>query len=199
MSKESTEQDVRVVLYDTSKQKMAYIMFFNDTELLLDCERVKIFRDGDKLYFTKGDGNIPGSVKLSGKRYDVLQIVLDYNLLIDLEGNYDLKCDTYRQHYYISKSEKLSDYEHVRSIKDCKQLNHNPGVREKGVYKKGESSMTAILTDKGKKVAENAIKQKQQQKKTAVVKALWELLKVQVTDNEDALSTIELLEKYIKL
>ena len=61
MSRENTEFDVRVALYDGSKNPLANIVFFNDTELLLECKRVVVVRDGNRLYFHKGD-SVQGSV-----------------------------------------------------------------------------------------------------------------------------------------
>ena len=210
MSKENTGYDVSIALYSVSKGKgnAAVVTFFNDTELVLDCTRVKLVRDGDKLYFHRGD-LVKDSIKLSGYSYtdykNLLQLHTDYSKVKDMEGTYDLKYDKDVDLYYIDKQECVSTYIHKKpSRKGIKQLNHNPGEREK----RGEYIMSPRLTDKGKSVVEQAQVEKQEQKSlkkvvekttatTIVIKALINLLKVQVEGNDDALSTIDALEKYI--
>ena len=211
MSKENTGYDVSIALYSVSKGKgnAAVVTFFNDTELVLDCTRVKLVRDGDKLYFHRGD-LVKDSIKLSGYAYadckNLLQLHTDYSKVKDMEGTYDLKYDKDVDLYYIDKQECVSAYIHKNpSRKGIKQLNHNPGEREK----RGEYVMSPRLTDKGKSVANAKQVEKQEQESskkkvmektaatTIVIKALINLLKVQVEGNEDALSTIDALEKYI--
>lgn len=195
MSKEHTDCDVVVKLYDGSKSKIAHITFFNDCEQLLECKRVTVVRDGNRLYFHKGDA-VKGSIKLSGADKSTLQLWSDYSKVRDLEGRYDLKYDKERDIYYIDKQEKLNEYIHHVVRKGVKQLNHNPGNREPAQLT-GEKVMTAIINNKGKKVIEVAKKQSKEATNTVVVKALLELLKTQVKGNEDALSTIEVMEKFM--
>lgn len=200
MSRDNTEYDVRVALYDGTKTPLANIVFFNDCELLLECERVLIRRDGNRLYFTKGD-KTAGSVKLSTKSKDRLQLWKDYSKVRDLEGRYDLKYDNLCDTYYIDKSEILSDDDISRrgTIKGVKHLNHNPGNREKGTQMTVAipKTKTPQLTEKGKSTVANAEKQSTQEAQQVVVKALLALLKTQVKGNKDALSTISALENYI--
>ena len=120
----------------------------------------------------------------------------DYSKVRDLEGRYDLKYDKEHDLYYIDKQEKLNEYIHHVSRKGVKQLNHNPGNREK-VELKGEQIVTAILKDRGKRAIETAQKQKKEDANSVVVKALMQLLKTQVKGNAEALSTIEVMEKFI--
>lgn len=191
MSRENYDYDVRVVLYDATKGNTAQIVFFNDVDVLLECSRIKIVRDGDKLYFHNGDV-VSGSIKLSGHSKNTLQIQADYDKVKDLEGLYDVKYDNKLDLYYIDKTEKLSDYDgHKYFRKGIVQSVHNVGEREK----RGEVIMTAELTDKGKKVVENG--KNKNAGKDVVVKALLTLLRIQVEDNSDAISTIEALEKFI--
>lgn len=195
MSKDNTNFDVRIALYEASKKNIANIIFFNETELLLECNRVTLVRDGDRLYFHKGDG-IVGSVKFSTPYKDKLQLWKDYSKVRDLEGRYDLKYDKDHDMYYIDKSEKLSEDDLSRrgTIKGTKQLNHNSGKREK----KGETIVAPIkITPKGKQVVEVAKTQKKETSKNVVVQALIALLRTQVDGNADALSTIDALEKFI--
>ena len=194
MSKESTSCDVQIRLYDGSRAPVAHIIFFNDCELLLECKRVIVVRDGNRLYFHKGD-SVKGSIKFSAKG-TTLQLWKDYIKVKDLEGRYDLKYDKDSDIYYIDKQEKLNEYIHHRSIKGCKQIQHNPGNREK-VELKGEQIVTAILKDRGKKAVETANRQKKADENSLVVKALMQLLKTQVEGNAEALSTIEVMEKFI--
>ena len=194
MSKENTNCDVIVKLYEASRTPIAHIVFFNDCELLLECKRVTVVRDGNRLYFHKGD-SVKGSIKFSGNN-STLQLWKDYSKVRDLEGRYDLKYDKEHDLYYIDKQEKLNEYIHHVSRKGVKQLNHNPGNREK-IELKGEQIVTAILKDRGKKVIETAQKQKKEDDNTVVVKALMQLLKTQVKGNSEALSTIEVMEKFI--
>lgn len=196
MSRENTDYDVSVALYDaTKKSNIARIVFYNDTEILLECNRVKLVREGDRLYFHKGDA-IKNSIKLSGKLNDTLQLWSDYDKVKDLEGLYDAKYDKDLDLYYIDKNERLSDYDgHKYTIKGSKQVNHNAPKREK----RGETVMTAVLTERGKKVVE-AGKGDAVSKTAAtdvVVKALLTLLKTQVEGNKEALDTIDALEKFI--
>ena len=197
MSKENYDYDIRVVLYDSTKANIAQIVFFNDVDVLLECKRVKIVRDGDKLYFHKGD-TVSGSIKLSGKNKNILQIQRDYNKVKDLEGLYDAKYDKDLDLYYIDKTEKLSEYDgHKYTVKGTVQSVHNVGERDK----RGEVIMTAKLTENGKKVAENYKIVRESSKKDlatgVVVNALITLLKTQVEGNTDAMATIEALEKFI--
>lgn len=192
MSKECTEYDVRVALYKGTKAPLANVLFFNDTELMLECKRVTIVRDGNRLYFHKGDAT--KGIKLTGKDdKNCLQLWSDYSKVRDLEGYYDLKYDKDSDLYYIDKQEKLSDHEHKFELRGTKQLNHNPGNREK----RGEQVMTVSIKDRGQKVAENAKKANKNEATNVVVKALITLLKTQVEGNVDALSTIDALEKFI--
>ena len=64
MSKDNTSYDVRVALYDGTRNPLALVQFFNDCELLLECKRIIVVRDGSRLYFHKGD-TVKGSIKLS--------------------------------------------------------------------------------------------------------------------------------------
>ena len=194
MSKENTECDVRVALYDGTKNQIAHVMFFNDCELLLECTRVTVVRDGNRLYFHKGDA-VKGSIKFSGKdAKNILQLWSGYSKVRDLEGKYDLKYDKEHDLYYIDKTEKLDEYNHHIIHKGIKQLNHNPGNREK----RGETTMAPVtIKVKGQKAIEVAQKQKKENSKNVVVKALVELLKTQVKGNDEALSTIDALEKFI--
>lgn len=194
MSKENTNCDVIIKLYDASKTQIAHVVFFNDCELLLECKRVTVVRDGNRLYFHKGD-SVKGSIKFSGNN-STLQLWKDYSKVRDLEGRYDLKYDKEHDLYYIDKQEKLNEYIHHVSRKGVKQLNHNPGNREK-VELKGEQIVTAILKDRGKKAVETAQKQKKEDENSLVVKALMQLLKTQVKGNSEALSTIEVMEKFV--
>lgn len=192
MSKECTEYDVRVALYKGTKAPLANVLFFNDTELMLECKRVTIVRDGNRLYFHKGDAT--KGIKLTGKDdKNCLQLWSDYSKVRDLEGYYDLKYDKDSDLYYIDKQEKLSDHKHKFELRGTKQLNHNPGNREK----RGEQVMTVSIKDRGQKVAENAKKANKNEATNVVVKALITLLKTQVEGNADALSTIDALEKFI--
>jgi len=194
MSKENTNYDVRIALYDGTKNPIANIQFFNDCELLLECKRITVIRDGSRLYFHKGD-SVKGSIKLSGSG-EKLQLWKDYSKVRDMEGKYDLKYDKERDLYYIDKENKLSNHIHRSPVKGVKQLNHNVGNREH-VELKGEQIVTAIIKDRGKKAVENANKQKKADENSLVVKALMQLLKTQVKDNAEALSTIEVIEKFI--
>ena len=192
MSKECTEYDVRIALYKGTKAPLANIVFFNDTELMLECKRVTVVRDGNRLYFHNGDAT--NGIKLTGKdSKNCLQLWSDYSKVRDLEGYYDLKYDKDSDLYYIDKQEKLSDHEHKFELRGTKQLNHNPGNREK----RGEQVMTVSIKDRGQKVAENAKKVNKNEATNVVVKALITLLKTQVEGNADALSTIDALEKFI--
>ena len=196
MSKENTNCDVIVKLYDASKTQIAHIVFFNDCELLLECKRVTVVRDGNRLYFHKGD-SVKGSIKFSGNNDDnILQLWKDYSKVRDLEGRYDLKYDKEHDLYYIDKNEKLNEYIHHVSRKGVKQLNHNPGNRVQEELK-GEKIVTAILKDRGKKVVETVNKQKKDDETALVLKALMQLLKTQVKGNSEALSTIDVMEKFI--
>ena len=204
MSKESTSYDVKVALYDVSKGKAALIEFYNDSEALFDCKRIKLVRDEDRLYFHRGD-LVKDSIKLSGHTYNgyknLLQLYSDYSKVEDMEGYYNLKFDSEMDLYYIDKQQVLSPY--IRrgdTRKGVKQLNHNPGDREK----RGDYIMTATLKEPAKKIVENKKQQEVQTKSmeqrtatTIVIKALINLLKTQVEGNEEALSTIDALEKYI--
>lgn len=196
MSKENPDYDVRVVLYDSTKANIAQIVFFNDIDVLLECERVKIVRDGDRLYFHKGDA-VSGSIKLSGLYKNILQIQKDFDKVKDLEGIYDVKHDNKLDMFYIDRNERLADYDgHKYFMKGVKQLNHNAGEREE----RGEIVMAAQLTEKGRKVVEAHQKEVARQSVTPteiVIKALVALLKTQVEGNIDALTTIEALEKFI--
>ena len=194
MSKENTSYDVRVALYDGTRNPLALVQFFNDCELLLECKRIIVVRDGSRLYFHKGD-TVKGSIKLSGSG-DKLQLWKDYSKVRDMEGNYDLRYDKDVDLYYLDKDNKLSEHIHRAPVKGTKQLNHNAGNRET-VELKGEQIVTAILKDRGKKVVETAQKQKGANEKVLVVKALMQLLKTQVRDNAEALSTIEVMENFI--
>lgn len=194
MSSENTNYDVRIALYDGTRNPLALVQFFNDCELLLECKRVTVVRDGNRLYFHKGD-NVKGSIKLSSDG-NKLQLWKDFSKVRDLEGNYDLKYDKEHDLYYVDKENKLSEHIHRSPIKGVKQLNHNPGNRET-VELKGEQIVTAILKDRGKKAVEIAQKQKKETSKVVVVNALVALLKTQVVGNEDALATIDALEKFI--
>lgn len=194
MSKECTEYDVRIALYKGTKAPLANIVFFNDTELMLECKRVTVVRDGNRLYFHKGDAT--KGIKLTGKDVkNCLQLWSDYSKVRDLEGYYDLKYDKDQDLYYIDKQEKLSDHEHKFELRGTKQLNHNPGTREK----RGEQVMTVTIKDRGQKAAQNMPKQTVAKNvaTNVVVKALITLLKTQVEGNADALSTIDALEKFI--
>ena len=196
MSKESTSCDVQVRLYDGTKAPVTHVIFFNDCELLLECKRVTVVRDGSRLYFHKGD-SVKGSIKLSGKdAANILQLWKDYSKTRDLEGRYDLKYDKDQDLYYIDKNEKLNEYIHHHSIKGVKQANHNPGNRVQEELK-GEKIVTAILKDRGKKAVETATKQKKDDETALVVKALMQLLKTQVKGNSEALVTIDVMEKFI--
>lgn len=198
MSRENTECDVKIALYQTSKGRAANIYFFNDNEMLLECKRVKLIRDGSKLYFHKGD-SVSGSIKFSGRCTNVLQMYTDYDKVKDMEGTYDIKYDKEFDLYYIDKEERVGDYEYkgLGTRLGNKQLNHNPGNREK----RGEYIMTAALTDNAKKIVEKSKETKTATNKTAattvVIKALVSLLRLQVDGNEEALSTIDALETYI--
>jgi len=195
MSNENINCDVIVKLYEASRTSIAHVVFFNDCELLLECKRVTVVRDGNRLYFHKGD-SVKGSIKFSGQN-NTLQLWKDYSKVRDLEGRYDLKYDKEHDLYYIDKQEKLNEYIHHVSRKGVKQLSHNPGNREK-VELKGEQIVTAILTDRGKKVVENVQKQKKEEDvNSVVIKALIELLKTQIKGNSEALSTIDVMEKFI--
>jgi len=195
MSNENINCDVIVKLYEASRTSIAHVVFFNDCELLLECKRVTVVRDGNRLYFHKGD-SVKGSIKFSGQN-NTLQLWKDYSKVRDLEGRYDLKYDKEHDLYYIDKQEKLNEYIHHVSRKGVKQLSHNPGNRE-SVELKGEQIMTAILTDRGKKVVENVQKQKKEEDvNSVVIKALIELLKTQIKGNSEALSTIDVMEKFI--
>ncbi len=191
MSKENTECDVRVALYDGSKNPLTHIVFFNDCELLLESRRITVVRDGNRLYFHKGD-NIVGSIKLSTKDKNTLQLWKDYGKTRDLEGTYDLKYDAELDLYYIDKQEKLGEYFHHVVHKGTKQLNHNPGNRkpEKGV----EKVMSPVTV---KKPIKMPIETKDKAKEV-VVKALFELLKTQIKGNDDAMFTVNTLETYMK-
>ena len=199
MSRENTEFDVRVALYDGSKNPLANIVFFNDTELLLECKRVVVVRDGNRLYFHKGD-SVQGSVKISGRDNDRLQLWSDYSKVRDLEGRYDLKYDKDQDIYYIDKTEKLSD-DDIRlrgTRKGLKQLNHNPGNRGQ----KGDLEMTVAISKTKKTPTSkqpNIMKMvnKKDETNEVVVKALLELLKTQVVGNDNAINTIKTLEQFI--
>lgn len=194
MSVENTAFDIRIALYDGSKKPLAQIVFYNDTELLLECKRVKVVRDGNRLYFHKADST--GGIKLSTATKDRLQLWSDYSKVKDLEGRYDLKYDKSVDLYYIDKSEKISEDDLSRrgSVKGTKQLNHNPGKREKGEQK----IMAPVkITEKGKKAVEIVQRKEKESNNVVVVKALVALLKTQVKGNAEALSTIDTLEKFI--
>ena len=201
MSRDNIECDVRIAHYKTSKGNSANILFFNDSELLLDCKRVKLVRDGSRLYFHRGD-SVSGSIKLSGKNAaNILQLYLDYDKVKDMEGVYDIKYDKEFDLYYIDKDERIGNcnYKGLGSRLGIKQLNHNPGSREK----RGEYVMTATLTENAKKmvVGTKVTEKKTTVSKTAattvVIKALISLLRIQVEGNDEALSTIDALENYI--
>ena len=192
MSKENTEFDVRVAVYDCTHRAVTNIYFFNDCESILESKRVKVVRDDNRLYFTKGDA-VKGSIKLSGRDKNTLQLWSDYSKTRDLEGNYDLKYDSKLDMYYIDKDNKLSDARYKTSTKGIPQNNHNP-QREK---REGEQVMTVAIKDRGKKVVETTQKQKKEDENSLVVKALMQLLKTQVKGNSEALSTIEVIEKFI--
>ena len=183
MSRDNVNFDVRVAIYDGSKHPLCNIKFYNDCEILLDGERFSLERDGDRLYIVPD----PSGVKLSCKTKDTLQIWKDFSKTRDLEGTYDLKYDSAKARYFIDKSQKISDHEHKSILKGTKQLNHNSGEREK-------RPMTVTITDKGRSLVE---KQKKKEKEDVVIRALFALLKEQVKDNADALSTIEVLEKVV--
>ena len=190
MSRENTEYDVRVVLYDSTKANIAQIVFFNDVDVLLECKRVKIVRDGNRLYFHKGDA-VSGSIKLSGSHKNILQLQADFDKVRDLEGVYDAKYDKNLDLYYIDKTEKLSEYDgHKYNIKGTVQSVHNVGKREP----REEVIMTAKLTEQGRKTMEHSRKEKES---NIVIKALITLLKTQVEGNDDAIKTIEALEKFV--
>ena len=188
MSKENTNYDVSIKIYDGSKQMLAHIKFFNDCELLLDSDRIRVKRDGNRLLFIKD----AGGVKFSQKS-DTLQLWADVSKVRDMEGNYDLKYDKDLQQYYVDKSERISDCTYTSPKKGMKQLNHNPGNREKGVHR----VLSVAINDKGKKVAEIQNINKTNEEKKVVAKALLQLLKTQLKGNNDALSTIYTLENYI--
>ena len=199
MSKENTNFDVRIALYDGSKKPLANVVFFNDTELLLECQRIKVVRDGNRLYFHRADST--GGIKLSGENVDRLQLWSDYCKVRDLEGRYDLKYDKSVDLYYIDKTEKLSDDDLSRrgSVKGTKQLNHNPGNREKGVNMTVAIPKHKQITvkQKGKEVINVTEQKMTKDAEKVVVTALIALLKTQVKGNNDALSTIKTLENYI--
>ena len=194
MSKECTEYDVRVVLYDSARdgRHIAHILFFNDSELLLESKRVKLSREGTKVYFSDGE-HIKDSVKLSGRDTNILQLYAYYGLVKDMEGLYDLKFDQSKNAYYIDNAEKLADYDHEVKKLGTKQLNHNNGVREK----REDIIVDVALKDSAKKIVNAKNVEKQEDARVVVVNALIALLKTQVVGNKDALSTIETLEKYL--
>ena len=194
MSKENTECDVRVALYDGSRTPIAHIIFFNDCELLLECERVIIERDGNRLYFKNGN-NVSDSVKLTQKDKNTLQLWKDYSKARDLEGTYDLKYDQKSNTYYIDKQEKLGEYYHHVVRKGIKQINHNPGIREKGVSK---TMSPVTISERGKKAIELKTVQEKNSAKNVVVHALVSLLKTQITGNDEAMITLTTLETYLK-
>lgn len=202
MSKESTACDIRVALYNTSKGKAANVLFYNDTELLLDCTRVKLIRDESRLYFHRGD-LVKDSLKLSGRHCNILQLNTDYSKVKDLEGEYDIKYDSELDLYYIDKQEKLGEYKHKTG--SYLGIKH-PGYLTRTQEPRGEYIMTATLKDNAKKMVENSKKQEAEKSTTVntktaattvVVKALISLLRLQVEGNDDALSTIDALETYI--
>lgn len=192
MSKDNTEFDVRVAVYDCTHRAVTNIYFFNDCEHLLESKRVKIVREDNRLYFTKGDA-VKGSIKLSGRDKNTLQLWSDYSKTRDLEGNYDLKYDNKMDMYYIDKDNKLSDARYKTSTKGIPQNNHNP-QREK---REGEHVMTVAIKPKAQKMIEKVNVQKNVNENALVVKALMQLLKTQVKGNAEALSTIEVVEKFI--
>ena len=192
MSKDNTNYDVRVVTYDGSRQQIAHIIFFNDCEMLLECKRVKVIRDNNRLYFHKGDATA-GSIKLSGKDCPhMLQLWKDFNKVKDMEGLYDLKYDKEQDLYYLDKDEKLTGYRHGTPKAGMKQLNHNPGNREK----KGEQVMTVTVKKQIKEPVKKILSANGTEN-SVVVRALLTLLKDQVKGNADALSTIDVMEKFI--
>lgn len=202
MSSERTEYDVIVALYDAKKQKMANITFYNDTELLLNCTRVLIVREGDRLYFQNADsihGRVKGSVKITGKKHNVLQSVLGYDLAKDMEGNYDLKYDKDAGMYYVDKNEIISEHEHVCSFKGRVVANYNNGNREKP-----GTSIKASVTKNGRGFIEmksKPIEEPKIEETDILAEALLALLKEQVSEllgNEKALKTLSLLSYYIK-
>jgi len=67
---------------------------------------------------------------------------------------------------------------------------HNVGKREP----REEVIMTAKLTEQGRKTMEHSRKEKES---NIVIKALITLLKTQVEGNDDAIKTIEALEKFV--
>ena len=193
MSKENTAFDVRVAHYNCTKRPVVNVVFFNDAELLLESDRIKIVRDGNRLFFHRAN-KTTGGIKLSGDNKNTLQLWSDVSKVRDLEGNYDLKYDNKLDLYYIDKQERLSDCSYQASRKGTKQLNHNPGKREKGVTR----TMAPVkITEKGKKAVELVNKKEKESNNIVVVKALVALLKTQVKGNAEALSTIDTLEKFI--
>lgn len=193
MSKECTEYDVRIAIYDSARDgHVVHISFFNDSELLLESKRVKLTREGTKVYFSDGE-HIKDSVKFSGANANILQLYAGYGLVKDMEGLYDLKFDQAKNVYYIDKIEKLADYDHETKLLGTKQLNHNNGVREK----REDIIVDIALKDSAKKIVDAKNVSRQEDARVVVVNALIALLKTQVVGNKDALSTIDTLEKYL--
>lgn len=192
MSTDNTNCDVQVKMYDGSKHLLAHITFFNDCEALFNGDRIRLDRDGNRLFFNED----PTGVKFSGKGKDKnrLQLWADVRKVQDLEGEYDLKFDGEKSIYYIDKTEMLSDCKYQASMKGTKQLNHNPGNREKGVQRMSP----VTIKENGKKLVENQKLAEEKIAKDRVVSALMALLRTQIKGNMEALATLTTLDAYLR-
>lgn len=190
--------DVRVAFYECTKGNMCHIAFYNELYKLLECKRVKLLLDGDRLYFRNGD-SVPGSLALveSGNR-GVISVQKNLEDLKPFEGEYtSMLFDASNDTYYIDRTRKLTTtYGPENKTSRARQSSLVKGVDAMKIHTKPINApvmsglANALVAPKEKSEAQiNAEK--------VIVSALLTLLETQITDNPDAMATLTTLRNYI--
>lgn len=196
------DYDVKIMGYDCTKTPNIVITFYNDIHHVLDCNRVNIIVDGDRVIFKPGD-NSKNSIKFSGKfeHSQKLMTSKNYEELSKFIGVYDLQYDQLSGFYFISTEtwRLASTQEDYGYRKGKQQFQHNVG-NNKGP-KEVFIEHTKPHIEKEKNMDNQTIRKTSAEKNAeAVVRsALLQLMETQLKEEKcaEALATLTTLKNYI--
>ena len=98
------DYDVRISVYKNTKynRNIATVIFANDVDQLLDADRIRIMKKGNKLYFVP---NVDKSVALSNSKLQLYKAV-EVGHCEEFAGVYPLEYDDDAKIYYVSLDHK---------------------------------------------------------------------------------------------
>lgn len=197
MSSENTNYDVNVHYYKCTIQDMVRIKFFNDTEELLG-DRVIVSIIDNTIYLEPSKAK--GSLKVS--KGSCIQICnATATKYKELEGSYDLKQKTVdgKDIYYLEKIGEVKHNSAYGNIIGTEKTNYKSHISNRSDIDNDEASILPVSSEVSlTKTSVNMMNAKSNKEKDAkILELMFKILKFQIGNNKEALSTIADIEAEI--